>query len=103
MSPITDEQFDAGKAVETKALSEAMDPTMAYTTPETAELIGKSWGIAKKLLLAGIAEGVVHQRKIGRSIYFRYYPGGVPEELLAEIAAEEEDVEVEPEDDDDEE
>ena len=86
--PISDEQFDKGKTVVTKDLSECMDAKMAYTTPEVSDLIGKSWGVAKNMLLEAIEEGFVHSRKIGRSIYFRYYPRGVPDELKAELATE---------------
>lgn len=95
--PITDEQFDKGKTVITKGLDEVMDAKMAYTTPEVSDLIGKSWGVAKNMLLEAIEEGYVHSRKIGRSIYFRYYPGGVPDELKAELASEEKEEEPEEE------
>lgn len=87
--PISGTQFDAGKAVVTKPLNEVMKPDEAYTTPEVSDLIGKSWGVAKNMLLEAIEEGFVHRRKIGRSIYFRYYPDGVPDELKEELAAEE--------------
>lgn len=98
--PISGDQFDKGKTVITRPLNEVMDHGSAYTTPEVSDLIGKSWGVAKNLLLEAIEEGFVHQRKIGRSIYFRYYPDGVPDELKAELAAEK--AEDEPEDEDEE-
>jgi len=85
--PITAEQFDKGKRVETQSLSEVMEEGSAYTTPEVSELVGKSWGVAKNMLLEAIEEGNVAQRKIGRSIYFRYYADGIPEELREEMAA----------------
>lgn len=59
-----------------------------YTVPEVSELIGMSWGIAKKQLIAAEADGFALQRKIGRSIYWRYYEDGVPDELKPEAEEE---------------
>ena len=49
-----------------------MDPALAYTTPEVSDLVGRSWGIAKNMLLAAEEEGNVEQKKLGRSVYWRY-------------------------------
>jgi len=53
-------------------LSTVMDPALAYTVPEVTELVGRSWGIAKNMLLAAEEEEKVEQKKIGRSVYWRY-------------------------------
>ena len=69
--PITAEEFEAGKSAEKKNLAEVMKPDEAYTTKEIADLIGRSWGIAKNVLKAAVEEGTVEVKKVGRSIYWR--------------------------------
>ena len=86
--PISSDQFDAGKTVDKVALDEVMTDGQGYTTPEVSDLIGMSWGIAKKQLLAAEEDGYVLQKKVGRKIFWRYYPDGVPEELKAEAEEE---------------
>lgn len=49
-----------------------MDPALAYTTPELCELVGRSWGIVKNMLLEAEEEGNVEQKKISRSVYWKY-------------------------------
>ena len=69
--PIPVEEFEAGKTAEKRNLAEVMEKDKAYTTKEVADLIGRSWGIAKNALVAAVEEGAVATKKVGRSIYWR--------------------------------
>lgn len=72
--PISAKDFDAGKSAEKRDLSEVMEEGLGYTTKEVADLIGRSWGIAKNILKAAVEEGTVETKKVGRSIYWRRIP-----------------------------
>jgi len=69
------EEFEAGKTAEKRDLSEVMELDQAYTTKEIADLIGRSWGIAKAALVAAVEEKKVATKKVGRSIYWRLLEG----------------------------
>ncbi len=77
--PITGQEFDEGASVVKRDLGEVMNADSAYDTGEVADLIGRSWGIAKAALIAAQKEGKVDMKKIGRKHYFRFYPDGVPD------------------------
>lgn len=72
--PISDEEFESGKSAEKKDLREVLEEGKGYTTKEVADLVGRSWGIAKNMLKAAVAEGTVETKKVGRSIYWRLTP-----------------------------
>jgi len=74
MAPITAEEFEKGKSAQKKDLREVLDEGKGYTTKEVADLIGRSWGIAKNLLKAAVTEGTVETKKVGRSIFWRLKP-----------------------------
>jgi len=65
--PITSEEFEHGKSAQKKDLSEVLEEGQGYTTKEVADLIGRSWGIAKGILKAAVEEGTVETKKVGRS------------------------------------
>lgn len=69
--PITADEFEKGKSAQKKDLSEVLEQGKGYTTKEVADLIGRSWGIAKNLLKQGVTEGTIETKKVGRSIYWR--------------------------------
>lgn len=85
--PITGDVFDSGASGD-HALGEVMEADTGYDTKEVSVLIGKSWGIAKKRLVAAQAEGKVDMKKIGRKHYWRYYAGGVPGFVASEVDTE---------------
>jgi hypothetical protein len=69
--PITGDEFDNGKSAEKKDLSTVLEMGKGYTTKEVADLMGRSWGIAKNALKAGVEAGTIETKKVGRSIYWR--------------------------------
>lgn len=69
--PISAEDFEKGKTATKKDLSEVLEEGQGYTTNEVADLIGRSWGIAKNILKAAVTEGTIETKKVGRSIYWR--------------------------------
>lgn len=69
--PISADEFEKGKSATKKDLSEVLEVGKGYTTKEVADLVGRSWGIAKNILKAAVAEGVIETKKVGRSIYWR--------------------------------
>jgi predicted transcriptional regulator len=72
--PISAEEFEKGKSSTKKDLSEVLEEGKGYTTKEVADLIGRSWGIAKGILKAAVEEGTIETKKVGRSIFWRLKP-----------------------------
>ena len=69
--PISADEFEKGKSAQKKDLSEVMEEGQGYTTKEVADLVGRSWGIAKNILKQAVADGTIETKKVGRSIYWR--------------------------------
>jgi len=74
MCPISADEFEKGKSATKKDLTEVLEEGKGYTTKEVADLIGRSWGIAKNILKAAADEGTIEVKKVGRSIYWRLKP-----------------------------
>jgi len=69
--PISADEFEKGKSAQKKDLSEVLEEGQGYTTKEVADLVGRSWGIAKNILKQAVADGTIETKKVGRSIYWR--------------------------------
>ena len=60
-----------GRAIEREQQNAEALTAQIAKTKEVAELIGRSWGIAKNILKAAVEEGTIETKKVGRSIYWR--------------------------------